>query len=156
MSTNAHIVTLHKQMATAKEFASLFVQPADKRAFETLIEEMELQLFCIDKDMDQYRKRIGELAAENYDAVVSAQVGYGRYFCYITPLCITKQMAEHVESHLRKECGRTASALWRTIHEYELMGYLNTKNLSAIEMYRALCEYFGPLPYSDRTFRKYR
>lgn len=143
-------------METAKEFASLLVQSADKRAFENLIEEMELQLFCVEKDMEKDRKRIGELAAENYDAVVSAQAGQGRFFCYITPLCITKQMAEHVENHLRKGCNGTASGLWRTVHEYELMGYLNTQNLSAIELYRALSEYFGPLPYSDRTFRKYR
>ena len=156
MTTNAHIATLYKQMETAKEFASLLVQSADKSAFENLIEEMELQLFCIEKDMEKDRKRIGELAAENYDAMVAAQVGHGRYFCYITPLCITKQMAEHVENHLRKGCSGTASALWRTIHEYELMGYLNTKNLSALELYREMSEYFGPLPYSERTFRKYR
>ncbi|MBO7459024.1 MAG: hypothetical protein J6T80_07215 [Paludibacteraceae bacterium] len=147
---------MYKQIETAKEFASLFAHSADKQAFERLIDEMELQVFCVNKDMECAHKRIGELAAENYDAVVSAQAGYGRYFCYITPLCISKQMASHVESHLRKACGGKASVLWQTIHEYELMDYLSTKNLSAQQIYEELSDYFGPLPFSERTFRMYR
>ena len=65
-------------------------------------------------------------------------------------------MADHVESQLRKACAAKARVLWKKIHEFELMGFLNTAELHASELYRALEEHFGPLPYTDRTFRDYR
>lgn len=121
-----------------------------------LIDEMGLQLVCVDTDMEKHIKRAGELAAENYGTFVDAQSGAEHYFGYITTTCFQRRMADHVERHIRKACAGKARRLWKTIHEYEMMGYLNTQSLSAAELYRELTEHFGSLPYTDRTFRDYR
>ncbi len=77
-------------------------------------------------------------------------------FCYITLKCINDNMAEHVEKHLLAACHGKAETLWKCIHDYETMDYLNTKNEDATPIYRAICSYFIPLKYSDRQFRKKR
>ena len=77
-------------------------------------------------------------------------------FRYITPACSKANMVEHVENHLRTACLGSAEALWKCIHAYEMMGYLNTTMIDASTLYDAICAYFGPLPYDKRNFRKYR
>lgn len=77
-------------------------------------------------------------------------------FPYITDICVQKNMQEHVENHLRTACLGSAEALWKCIHEYEFMGYLSTAHLSAATIFAAISAYFGPLPYDERNFRKYR
>ena len=156
MTTNTHILTLNKQLDEAISLVHCLPQSVEKDGLMALIEEMGLQLMCIDTDMQKALKRVGELAAENYSAVMDAQASAEHYFSYITPKCFQNHMADHVESKLRKACADKARALWRTIHELEMMGYLNTEDLHAAELYRALEEHFGALPYTDRTFRDYR
>ena len=77
-------------------------------------------------------------------------------FRYITEKCVKNGMAEHVESHLRIACNGSAEALWKTIHEFEFMGYLSTQDVDATKIYKALSEYFGDLPFGVVNFRKYR
>ena len=77
-------------------------------------------------------------------------------FCYITEKCIKDNMVEHVENKLRAARYGTAEALWSTIHEYELMGYLGTANEDASKIYDAICSYFMKPKFSDRQFRKKR
>lgn len=155
MMTNTHILTLSKQFEELKQFLDCLPLSVDKQRLGNLLEAMNLQLFCVDRDMQDAYKRIGELSAENYGAVITAQEGH-TYFCHITPQCISKQMASHVENHLREDCKGSARVLWQTIHEYEMMSYLKTENLSAEQIYRDLKNYFGPLKFSERTFRMYR
>ncbi len=156
MITNTHILTLRKQLDEAMELIQRLPQSVEKECLGTLIEEMELQLVCVDSDMEKVIKRAGELAADNYGAVVYAQSSAEHYFYYITPACFQRHMADHVERHLRKACGGNARALWETIHGFELMGFLNTQNLSAAELYRDLTEHFGQLPFTERAFRSHR
>ena len=143
-------------MDEAASFVSRLPQSVEKESLLSLIEEMGLQLVCVDTDMVKALKRAGELAAESYTPLVAAQEGFGRYFCYITPLCFQRHMADHVEAHLRKACAGKTRMLWKTIHEYELMGYLNTQDLHAAEIYREIEEHFGALPVTERAFRAYR
>lgn len=77
-------------------------------------------------------------------------------FCYITPKCVKDNMVEHVEKHLRAACYGTAQELWECIHQYELMDYLSTESEDASKIYGAIKEYFMPLGYTDRQFRKKR
>lgn len=77
-------------------------------------------------------------------------------FCYITEKCVKNGMAEHVESHLRIACNGSAEALWKTIHEFEFMGYLSTQDVDATKIYNALTNHFGELPFGIVNFRKYR
>jgi hypothetical protein len=156
MTTNAHILTLRKQLDEALRLVSCLPQSAESGRLAALIEEMGIQLVCVDSDMEKAIKRVGELAAENYGAVISAQECAEHYFHYITPKCFQQHMADHVEKHLRQACAGKARRLWTTIHEYEMMGYLNTEDLHAAEMYRALEEHFGALPFTERAFRSYR
>lgn len=78
------------------------------------------------------------------------------HFCFITDKCTQSGMAEHVEAYLSIACKGSAEALWKRIHEYELMGYLCTQNIDATKIYNALCEHFGALSFAERNFRKYR
>ena len=77
-------------------------------------------------------------------------------FRYITPACRKAGMVEHVENHLRTACTGSAEALWKCIHEYEMMDYLGTQVIDASTLYDEICAYFGALPYDKRNFRKYR
>ena len=156
MITNTHIVTLRKQLDAAIELIQHLPLSGEKECLAALMEEMGLQLVCVDSDMEKAIKRVGELAAENYGAIVYAQAGAEHYFCHITPACFQGRMADHVERHIHKACTGKARALWKTIHQYELMGFLNTQDLSAAELYRDLTEHFGPLPFTERAFRSYR
>lgn len=79
-----------------------------------------------------------------------------KHFRYITPACRKANMVEHVENHLRTACSGSAEALWKCIHEYEMMDYLSTKVIDASTLYDDICAYFGALPYDKRNFRKYR
>ena len=78
------------------------------------------------------------------------------HFQYITQECRKASMVEHVENHLRTACSGSAEALWKCIHEYEMMGYLSTTMEDASTLYDAICAYFGALSYDKRNFRKYR
>ena len=78
------------------------------------------------------------------------------HFCYITQACQIANMVEHVQNHMRTACSGSADALWKCIHEYELMGYLSTEPVDASTLYDAISAYFGTLPYDKRNFRKYR
>ena len=156
MTTNIHIATLRKQLDEAANLVQCLSQSVEKERLVALMEEMELQLICADADMEKAIKRAGELAAENYGAIVYAQAGAEHYFCYITPPCFQRRMADHVEHNLRKACAGKARMLWKTIHDFELMGFLNTQDLSAAELYRDLTEHFGPLPFTERAFRASR
>ena len=78
------------------------------------------------------------------------------HFCYITEKCVKNAMVEHVEAHLRIACTGTAETLWKTIHEFEFMGYLSTQNIDATKIYNALSDHFGALSFTERNFRKYR
>ena len=78
------------------------------------------------------------------------------HFRYITPACRKAGMVEHVENHLRTACSGSAEALWKCIHEYEMMEYLSTQVIDASTIYDEICAYFGALPYDKRNFRKYR
>ena len=156
MTTNTHILTLRKQLDEAEGFVHCLPQSVEKERLMSLLEEIEIQLICVNADMEKAIKRVGELAVENYGAVVSAQESAEHYFCYITPKCFQAHMADHVEAHVRKACAGKARMLWKTIHEYEMMGFLNTEDLSAAELYRALTEHCGSLPFTERAFRSYR
>ena len=155
MLTNTHILTLSKQLEEVKQLQDCLPLSVDKQRLNDLVEAMNLQLFCVERDLQDAYKRIGELSAENYGAILTAQEGH-TYFCHITPQCISQQMASHVENHLRLACAGKASVLWKTIHEYELMEFLKTQSLSAQQIYNDLTNYFGPLKFSERTFRMYR
>ena len=78
------------------------------------------------------------------------------HFCYITEKCVKNAMVEHVEAHLRIACTGPAETLWKTIHEFEFMGYLSTQNIDATKIYNALSDHFGALSFTERNFRKYR
>ena len=79
-----------------------------------------------------------------------------QHFRYITAACRKSNMVEHVQNHLRTACSGSAEALWKCIHEYEVMGYLSTQVIDASTLYDEISAYFGVLPYDKRNFRKYR
>lgn len=78
------------------------------------------------------------------------------HFSHITELCRQKNMVDHVENTLRAACCGSAEELWKRIHDFEFMGYLDTAGMSSEQLYRDICAFFGQLNYTSRNFNKYR
>lgn len=73
--------------------------------------------------------------------------------------CITKTAydegkAQQVENELRS-ASISAPKLVKAIRTNEALGYLDTQNLSSVELYELLDEHFG-LSFKPRNFSKYR
>lgn len=76
-------------------------------------------------------------------------------FCRITQHAYDHGAAPQVEQELRS-ASVSAPKLIRVIRTNETLGYLDTRNLSSAALFAAISAYFGPLPYDERNFRKYR
>lgn len=75
-------------------------------------------------------------------------------FCRITQAAYDKGKAQQVEAELKSAC-TSAPKLVKAIRTNEALGYLDTKNLSSVELYNLLNEHFG-LTFRVRTFQNYR
>lgn len=75
-------------------------------------------------------------------------------FCRITRHAIDTGHAQEVEDELRS-ASVSAPKLVKVIRTNEALGYLDTKNLSSIELYKLLDAHYG-LPFGVVNFRKYR
>ncbi len=77
-----------------------------------------------------------------------------KLFCRITKHAHDKGMAQQVEDELQSACV-SAPKLVKAIRTNEALGYLDTQNLSSVELYNLLNEHFG-LTFRVRTFQDYR
>ena len=75
-------------------------------------------------------------------------------FCRITQHAIDTGHAQDVEDELRSACV-SAPKLVKAIRRSEALGYLDTQNLSSVELYDLLNEHFG-LSFKVRTFQTSR
>ena len=75
-------------------------------------------------------------------------------FCRITRHAIDTGHAQQVEDELRS-ASVSAPKLVKVIRTNEALGYLDTKNLSSIELYKLLDAHYG-LTFGVVNFRKYR
>ena len=75
-------------------------------------------------------------------------------FCRITQAAYDKGKAQQVEAELKSAC-TSAPKLVKAIRTNEALGYLDTKNLSSVELYNLLNKHFG-LTFKVRTFQDYR
>ena len=75
-------------------------------------------------------------------------------FCRITQVAYDKGKAQQVEDELQSACV-SAPKLVKAIRTNEALGYLDTQNLSSVELYNLLNEHFG-LTFRVRTFQDYR
>ena len=76
------------------------------------------------------------------------------FFCRITQHTIDTGHAQEVENELRSACV-SAPKLVKAIRRNEALGYLDTQNLSSVELYDLLNEHFG-LSFKVRTFQTSR
>lgn len=98
----------------------------------------------------------GEVIVEK-PSEVSSQTSVGAsdsVFCLLTDQCRKEGKTEIVEAELRSACV-SAPKLIKAIRTNEALGYLDTKNLSSIELYNRLNEHFG-LKFKYQNFVKYR
>ena len=77
-------------------------------------------------------------------------------FSLLTDECRAENKEAKVISELRAACKGTAVGLWKVIRENEALGYLCTRGMQSSKIYRAIVEFFGELPYSERNFRDAR
>lgn len=77
-------------------------------------------------------------------------------FSLLTDTCHAEHKEVKVISELRAACKGTAVGLWKVIRENEALDYLGTKGMQTSKIYRAIVDYFGDLPYSERNFRDAR
>ena len=75
-------------------------------------------------------------------------------FCRITQAAYDKGKAQQVEDELQSACV-SAPKLVKAIRTNEALGYLDTQNLSSVELYNLLNEHFG-LTFKQRNFDTYR
>ena len=75
-------------------------------------------------------------------------------FCRITQAAYDKGKAQQVEAELKSAC-TSAPKLVKAIRTNEALGYLDTQNLSSVELYNLLNEHFG-LSFKLRNFDTYR
>ena len=75
-------------------------------------------------------------------------------FCRITKVAYDKGMAETVEAELRSACV-SAPKLIKALRTNEALGYLDTQNLSSVDLYELLNNHFQ-LPFKLRTFQENR
>ena len=96
-------------------------------------------------------------ATQEKPSEVSSQTSVGAsdsVFCLLTDQCRKEGKTEIVEAELRSACV-SAPKLIKAIRTNEALGYLDTKNLSSIELYNRLNEHFG-LKFKYQNFVKYR
>jgi len=75
-------------------------------------------------------------------------------FCLITKHAYETGHAQAVEDELRASCV-SAPKLVKAIRTNEALGYLNSQNLSSVELYELLNEHYK-LPFKLRVFQNYR
>ena len=80
----------------------------------------------------------------------------GKRFSLLTDECRAEKKEAKVISELRAACKGTAPALWKVIRENEALGYLGTRGMQTSKIYRAIVDFFGELPYTERNFRDAR
>ena len=80
----------------------------------------------------------------------------GKQFSLLTDACISEKKEAKVISELRAACKSTAVGLWKVIRTNEALDYLGTRGMQTSKIYRAIVDYFGELPYSERNFRDAR
>ena len=79
---------------------------------------------------------------------------HDKLFCRITKAAHDTGKAQKVESELRSACV-SAPKLVKAIRTNEALGYLDTQNLSSVDLYDLLNEHFG-LTFKQRNFDYYR
>ena len=77
-------------------------------------------------------------------------------FSLLTDECRAEGKEAKVISELRTACKGTAVGLWKVIRTNEALDYLGTRGMQTSKIYRAIVDYFGELPYSERNFRDAR
>ena len=77
-------------------------------------------------------------------------------FSLLTDECRAEGKEAKVISDLRSACKSTAVGLWKVIRTNEALDYLGTRGMQTSKIYRAIVDYFGELPYSERNFRDAR
>lgn len=111
------------------------------------IEEFRVALF---EGMDYYLEQWdSELSAEEQE---TSDASFG----LLTDVCYEEEKASKVISEIRTACKGTAVSLWKVIRTNEALGYLGTRGMQTSKIYRAIVDYFGELPYSERNFRDAR
>lgn len=97
-----------------------------------------------------------EYGADNEPIINSAQSPSDARFSLLTDECYEEGKANKVISELRTACKGTAVGLWKVIRTNEALDYLGTRGMQTSKIYRAIVDYFGELPYSERNFRDAR
>lgn len=103
-------------------------------------------------DTVNYQMDIWKIEAGEEEEVVTE----GKRFSLLTDECHAEKKEAKVISELRAACKGTAVGLWKVIRENEALGYLCTRGMQTSKIYRAIVDYFGELPYTERNFRDAR
>ena len=123
--------------------------------------------FCIDKltpeQVEKFRTCLFEgmdYYLEQWDAEKAAeQETNDKPTCFplITEQCRKEKKVASVEAEIRAACHGTAVGLWKILRTNAALGYIQPlEPWNAADLYRAISDYFGPLPFKERNFREAR
>ncbi|MBR6017352.1 MAG: hypothetical protein IK073_01870 [Paludibacteraceae bacterium] len=78
-------------------------------------------------------------------------------FPLLTEQCRKEKKVAAVEAEIRAACRGTAVGLWKTLRNNAALQYIEPLTpWSATDLYSAITDYFGPLPFKVRNFRDAR
>lgn len=79
------------------------------------------------------------------------------HFPLITEKCKKNGKIDSVEAGIRAACHGTAVGLWKILRTNAALDYIEPlEPWKASDLYRAISDYFGDLPYNERNFRDAR
>lgn len=80
-----------------------------------------------------------------------------KYFPLLTKKCIESGEADRVEASIKSAYRGEAAEMWKWLELYSKERYIEQiENRKATDIFRALSDYFGKLPYEEHNFREAR
>lgn len=153
---NPHINMATQCVEQLQLFASAMPQSADRQWITSRLSALLKHLQSAGEDMSGLEHCIAEQARQIYGAVINAQSSAEdlELFCRITPEAFNKGKAQAVDDDLRS-ASVSAPKLTKVIRTNEALGYLDTQNLSSVDLYNLLNRHYH-LPFKLRNFTMYR
>ena len=107
---------------------------------------------CLFEGMDYYLEQWEAESAPEQETEDKPSV-----FPLLTEQCRKEKKVAAVEAEIRAACRGTAVGLWKTLRNNAALQYIEPLTpWSATDLYSAITDYFGPLPFKVRNFRDAR
>ena len=153
---NPHINMALQCVEQLQSHANALPQSAERQWIVDRLSALRQCLQAAGEDIHGLNHCIAEQARQIYGAVINAQstTNEPELFCRITQDAFNQGKAQAVDNELRS-ASVSAPKLVRAMRTNEALGYLDTDNLSSVELFELLDRHYH-LPFKRRNFTRYR